>query len=131
MNYSYNTPEEAIASLESAYTNNDLEGIINSKDFMEEAKVILDQAKYEYDTSDELLLEETAKLLQLGLTQSLQENGFPDFSYLKSELYGLQKVSEIIYVINKKITYPDATIYETRIFLSNKNDVWKVVLVEE
>ena len=131
MNYSYNTPEEAIASLESAYTNNDLEGIINSKDFMEEAKMILDQAKYEYDTSDELLLEETAKLLQLGLTQSLQENGFPDFSHLKSELYGLQKVNEIIYVINQKITYPDTTIYETRIFLSYKNGIWKVATIEE
>jgi len=74
---------------------------------MEEAKMILDQAKYEYDTSDELLLEETAKLLQLGLTQSLQENGFPDFTNSKVELYGLEKISEVIYVINEKIIYPD------------------------
>lgn len=131
MNYSYNTPEEAITSLEAAYNNNDLEAIINSKDFIEEAKFVLEEAEYEFDATDELLLEETAKLLQLGLTQSLQEDGFPDFSHLKSELYGLEKVADIIYMINQKNTYPDNTSYETRIFLSNKNDVWKVVLVEE
>ena len=131
MNYSYNTPEEAITSLEAAYNNNDLEAIINSKDFIEEAKFVLEEAKYEFDATDELLLEETAKLLQLGLTQSLNEDGFPDFSHLKSELYGLEKVNDVIYVINQKNTYPDNTTYETRIFLSCKNDVWKVAMVEE
>jgi hypothetical protein len=131
LNYSYTTPEEAIASLERAYTNNDLEGVFNSKDFIEEAKLILEQAKYDYDLSDEELLEATAELLQLGLTQSIQENGFPDFSNLRVEHSGLQEFREGIYVINEKITYPDDTIWETRIFLSCKNDVWKVVTIEE
>lgn len=131
MEYTYNTPEEAIASLENAYNNNDLVAIINSKDFIEEAKFVLEEAKYEFDATDELLLEETAKLLQMGLTQSLKENGFPDFSHLKSELYGLEKVNDVIYVINQKITYPDNTTYKTRIFLSYKNNVWKVALIEE
>lgn len=131
LKYTYNTSEEAITSLEAAYNNNDMEAIINSKDFIEEAKFVLEEANYEFDASDELLLEETAKLLELGLTQSLQENGYPDFSHLKSELYGLEQVNDIIYVINQKNAYPDNTSYETRIFLSNKNDVWKVVLVEE
>jgi hypothetical protein len=130
LNYSYNTPEEAIESLERAYTNNDLEGIINSKDFIEEAKMILNQ-KDDFDSNDFEVVELTAELLQLGLTQSLQENGFPDFSHLETELYGLQKVNEIIYIINEKITCPDKTIYETRIFLSCKNGIWKVATVEE
>lgn len=131
MNYSYNTPEEAITSLESAYTNNDLEGVFNSKDFIEEAKMILEQATSEFDSNDLELVDATAELLQLRLTLSIQENGFPDFSHLETELYGLQKVNEIIYVINEKIIYPDATIYETRIFLSYKNGIWKVATVEE
>ena len=130
MEYTYNTPEEAIASLEAAYNNNDLEAIINSKDFIEEAKMILDQ-KDDFDSNDPEVVELTVELLQLGLIQSLKENGFPDFSHLKSELYGLEKVNDVIYVINQKITYPDNTTYETRIFLSYKNNVWKVALIEE
>jgi len=131
MNYSYNTPEEAIASLERAYSNQDLEGILNSKDFIEEAKFILDQASDDFDSSDKEVVEVTAELLQLGLIQSIQENGYPDFTILKTELYGLKKFNEDIYVIKEGIIYPDNSTYETRIFLSCKNNVWKVALVEE
>jgi hypothetical protein len=131
MNYSYNTPEEAIISLETAYNNNDLEGIFNSKDFIEEAKLILEQTSYSYDLSDKELLEATAELLQLGLTQSIQENGFPNFTNVKTELYGLEEFRKDIFVINERIIYPDNSTYETRIFLSCKNNIWKVATIEE
>lgn len=129
--YSYNSPEEAIRSLEKAYTNEDLEAIINSKDFKTEALLILEQSTNKYDLNDEELVTEAAKLLELGMIQSLQENGYPDFSVLKSEISELQKVRDRLYVVNEKITYPDRTTYETRIFLSEYDGVWKVATIAE
>lgn len=131
MEYTYNTPEEAIRSLEKAYDNKDLEAIINSKDFKEEAKLILEQTKYKNDLDNLELIYETAELLKLSLIKSIKENGFPDFSNLKSEIFNLEKFRSNIYVVNERITYPDGNIYETRIFLSFKENIWKIALVEE
>ena len=129
--YSYTTPEEAIKSLETAYTNNDLAAIINSKDFICEAKFILESAAIEYDLDDDEIVLETAKLAELSLILSLQKNGYPDFTDLKSEIYDLQRFRENIYFVNERISYPDGFVYVTRIFLTLKNDVWKVALIEE
>lgn len=130
MSYNYNLPQEAIHSLEQAYRNKDIQGIVDSKDFIEEAKLVLEQTKIN-DEYDKDMLTETAKLLKLSLIKSIQEHGFPNFINLETEVYGLQKFRNNIYVVNEKIIYSDGDIYETRIFLSVNNDIWKVVLVEE
>lgn len=130
MSYNYNSPQEAIHSLEQAYRNKDIQGIVDSKDFIEEAKLVLEQTKIN-DEYDKDMLTETAKLLKLSLIKSIQEHGFPNFLNLETEVYGLQKFRNNIYVVNEKIIYSDGDIYETRIFLSVNNDIWKVVLVEE
>jgi len=129
--YNYDTPENAIKSLETAYTNHDLDAIINSKDFLNEAKFILQSVSPKYDLEDKELVSETAKSLELRMILSMQNNGFPDFSILKSDIYGLQRFNNDIYVVNERLTYPDGSIYETRIFLSFINDIWKIALIEE
>lgn len=131
MNYTYSTPQEAILSLEKAYSNNDLNAIIASKDFETEAKLMLEQTTYSYDLKDEEIIKETAKLLQLGLIKSLKENGFPNFNNLKTEFSEALKFRENIYVLNEKITYPDGTVYSNRIFVSKNDNLWRVVLIEE
>ncbi|KGO88028.1 hypothetical protein Q765_02910 [Flavobacterium rivuli WB 3.3-2 = DSM 21788] len=131
MKYTYDTPEEAVASLEKAYSNEDINAIILCKDFIEEAKFILEQTVEAYNLENIELIEETAKALESSLVLTLQENGFPNFKNLKSEIFNLQRFKDNIYVVDERVTYPDNTIYETRIFLSFKNGVWKVALVEE
>jgi len=131
MKYYYNTPDLAIRSLERAYTENDLEGIMNSYDFIEQAKLILQQTKYQYDLNDNELIQETAKLLQLGLIKSLKENGFPDFSDLKCEMFDLQNVSSNLFVVTERIIYTDNTYYDNTIYLSFKDNEWKIAWVKE
>ncbi|TRW22375.1 hypothetical protein FMM05_17875 [Flavobacterium zepuense] len=128
--YNYDTPENAILSLEKAYSDKDLENVLNSKDFKTEAKLILEQSNFKDDISAELI-DETARLGKLLLIKALQENGFPDFSNLKCEFYNLQRFRDNIYVIEEKITYPDDSVHTTRIFLTVTDDVWKVAVVEE
>ena len=131
MKYSYKTPEEAIISLENAYSNNDLEAVIASKDFETEAILILEQVSNTFKITDKELIKETAELLELSLIKSLQENGFPNFENAEREFSDLQKFRDNIYVLNEKIIYPDNTSYVNKIYVINRENEWKVVTIEE
>lgn len=131
MEYIYNTPEEAIISLENAYTNKDLEAIIKSKDFDTEAKLILKEASYNYDVNDKELINETVELLKTAFIQSLKENGYPSFQYAEREFSELEKIDADIYCIHEKLFFPNNVIYVNKIFLSYKDDLWKVAMIEE
>jgi len=131
MTYNYSTPENAILSLELAYTNKDLEAVLNSKDFIAEAKIILENASYEYGLSDNELISETAELLKLTLIRSLQENGFPDFIDAQVEFSGLSFYKDNLHHIEEIITYPDGTCYNNKIFLIFDGFEWKVATIEE
>lgn len=130
MTYNYNTPQNAILSLELAYSNKDMDAIINSKDFVAEAKIILGQASYDYDLSDAELISETVELLKLSLINSLKENGFPDFTGARVEFSEVSHDGDL-YSIYETIIYPDGTVYKNRIFLTFNGTDWKVATVEE
>lgn len=129
--YKYNTAIEAIISLENAYTNKSLEAIMLSKDFNTEAKLILKEASYNYNIDDVELVNETAELLKTALIQSLNENGYPSFEHVKREFSELEKIDTDIYCIQEKLFFPNNINYSNKIFLSYKNDTWKVATIEE
>jgi thiamine kinase-like enzyme len=131
MNYNYNSPTEAIISLENAYTNKDLDGIITSKDFIAEAKLILKDASYNYDINDTKIVNETAELLKTALVQSLNENGFPSFKDVKRTFSELKELNDNIYFIEEKLSFPSNLNYTNKIYLSNNKEVWKVAMIEE
>lgn len=128
MDYKYKTPEEAIISLEKAYSNEDLQKIIDSKDFKTEARLLLEQTSIEI-TDD--IIEEVSKLLELKLVENLQENGFPNFEEARREFSELNHLKDNIFFIEERIFYPDNTSFVSKLFLSNNNDLWKVAMVEE
>jgi len=129
MEYTYKTPEEAIISLELAYTNQDLEAIMSSKDFVAESLILLERATYDYDTSDTSIVEETAELLKLSLIQ--QENGFPKFENIKREFTEIQHLKDNIYHLEETLLYPENTSFKNKVYLSNTNGLWKIVMIEE
>jgi len=131
MEYTYKTPEEAIISLKLAYTNQDLEAIMSSKDFVAESLILLERATYDYDTSDTSIVEETAELLKLSLIQHLQENGFPNFENIKREFTEIQHLKDNIYHLEETLLYPENTSFKNKVYLSNTNGLWKIVMIEE
>ena len=131
MKYRYKTPEEAIISLENAYSNKDFEAVVASKDFETEAIFMLEQATYAYDLTDKKLVQETAELLKVSLIKSLEENGFPSFENVEREFSDLQKYRDNIYILNEKIIYSDNTFYVNKIYVINLEHEWKVVTIEE
>ena len=129
--YSYNTPEDAIRSLEKAYTNKDIRGIVDSKDFETEALLLLQQSSYDYDEYDEALIAETAKLLELSLINVIHDNGYPNFEGLECEFFDLSLYNGNIYTIQERINYLDGFSALNRIFVVKHGDLWKVATIEE
>ena len=131
MKYKYNSAINAIISLETAYTNKSLDAILASKDFKTEAILILEQASYKYDLTDETIIYETANLLELTLIQSLKENGYPSFENVERQFTELNNVRNNIYSIEEKLIFPNNSKYINKIFLTVNNNIWKVAMIEE
>ena len=129
--YKYNSPIEAIVSLEIAYTNNDLDAVLDSKDFKTEAILVLKEAAFNYDINDKDIVSETAKLLELSLIQSLKENGYPSFKNVEREFSELKMISGNVYFIEEKLFFPNKVNYANKIFLSFNYPFWKVAMIEE
>lgn len=128
MKYTYNSAEEAILSLENAYSNKDLENVILSKDFDTEAILILESKSFDI-TSE--IVSEVANLLKLSLVKSLQENGYPNFDSARREFSELNNLKSNIFFLEERIFYPDNTCHINKVFLSNNDNLWKVAMVEE
>ncbi len=131
MIYTYNSPIEAIVSLETAYSKQSLEAVLTSKDFKVEAQLILQQSAYDYDDFDQNLVEETSKLLELSLIKSLNENGFPNFQNVRREFSDVEQINDTLYSIEERLFYPNNEVYINKIFLSYKDSVWKVAMIVE
>jgi len=127
MKYIYNTPEEAILSLEKAYTNKDLKNIIASKDFETEAKIILHRSNITL-TND--TIKETAELLKLSLIEHLQSNGYPNFGDVKREFSELNEIEHNLYFLDETLHYDNGESYTNKVFLTLIDEEWKIVMTE-
>lgn len=128
MEYKYNTPEEAIISLEKAYSKKDLDKVMSSKDFATEARLILEQKSYKITTK---IVNEVANLLELSLIKNLEDNGYPNFDAARREFSELSKLKDNIFFLEERIFYPDNTCHINKVYLSNNDNLWKVAMIEE
>ncbi|KOS05115.1 hypothetical protein AM493_02975 [Flavobacterium akiainvivens] len=128
--YNYTTPVEAIISLEKAYVNKDLDGVLNAKDFVAEARLIIAQ-RSDDDYNDEDTVLEVAQLLKLALIKSIEDNGFPDFTGVNRDYSDVYHVTGNLYTVIEEIFYNDGTFFVNKIFLTVTDGVWKVAMIEE
>ncbi|HEX8577832.1 MAG TPA: hypothetical protein VF677_16225 [Flavobacterium sp.] len=127
MKYNYDTPEEAIISLEKAYTDMDIVNIIASKDFVTEAKLILQRTNVELNNET---IKETAKLLELSLIEDIQNNGFPNFNNVKRKFSSLSEIDINLFFLEETLTYDNGEVYTNKIFLTVEDKKWKVAMTE-
>ncbi|GEM54973.1 hypothetical protein B0A58_16145 [Flavobacterium branchiophilum NBRC 15030 = ATCC 35035] len=127
MEYIYNTPEEAIISLEKAYSNKDLENVIASKDFETEAKLMLQNNSILLTRE---LIQETSELLRLSLIEHIQNNGYPNFNDVKRVFSSLSEIDNNLYVLDETLNYTNGESYTNKIMLTNTDGQWKVVMTK-
>lgn len=118
------TPEGAILSLEKAYNDKNLDAAIACKDFREEAKMML--AKLETEI-DEDTINKTAEVLGLSFVNNIDENGFPDFSELKSAFPVREKIGENRYIITEVCWFPDGGKSIQKLNTCRTSTGWKVL----
>ena len=128
MIYNYNTPEQAIISLENAFSNKDIVNVVASKNFEAEAKIVLQRTNVELDQET---IDLTAKLLELSLVEYILNNGFPDFSMVKRQFSELSEIDNDLYSIEETLIYEDGKTYSNIIFLTVEDNKWKVAMNEE
>jgi hypothetical protein len=127
MEYKYNTPEEAIISLEKAYSNQDLDKVIASKDFETEAKLILQSSAM--DLTKEIV-KETAELLRLSLIEHIQSNGYPNFNDAERVFSDLSEIDENLYFLEETLIYSNGEKYINKILLTRNDNQWRIVTTE-
>ncbi|WP_412468734.1 DUF2314 domain-containing protein [Pedobacter sp. KLB.chiD] len=126
----FSTPEGVIIQLEMAYNAKSIEGILECKDLIMEAKNVLNYTNYEI--SDDLL-SETADLLKTSIIENINHYGFPEFTDVERSFTLLDvKDSGKQKLISEKLIFSDGTSKTNRFWVGlNKNDEWKVLdLVE-
>lgn len=128
MFYNYDTPEQAIISLENAFSKKDIVNVVASKNFEAEAKIVLQRTNVELD---EETIDLTAKLLELSLVEYILNNGFPDFSMVKRQFSELSEIDNDLYFIEETLIYEDGKTYSNIIFLTVEDNKWKVAMNEE
>ncbi|MDN5215520.1 DUF2314 domain-containing protein [Fulvivirgaceae bacterium BMA12] len=124
----FETPEGAITKLEDAYDREDLDEAINCKDFLIEAKLMLE--KMGKDLGEEVTIQ-TAEALKLSYIKSLQESGMPKFGNLKRAFPARKKINDSQYLITEVCLYPDGS-KSTQVLNTFKTaSGWRVLGVED
>jgi hypothetical protein len=124
----FSTPENAIKTLEDAYTKKDLEAAVAARDFFNEAKIMLKNINPKY-ANDLEMLKQTTEVLELSFRKEMKEEGFPDFSNLECSLGKAQNVSPSLVKLKETCIFPDGgtSIEDVHVFKSEKG--WRVINV--
>lgn len=122
------TPEGAIIRIESFYSEEDLEGVLSCKNFMQEAENVLKERNVHI--TEELQCQ-IAAALKSTFIEDLTSNGFPYFKGVERN-FVLKKTLDNIHLIEEKIIHSDNTININKLWVGyTENQKWKVLNTEE
>ena len=127
------SPRAALASLERAYQQKDIEEAIAAKDFRLEAETMLAAIAKKNniaDLADEETIKETEDVLRLSFVKEMEERGFPDFSDYDCRIVSETVLREdLAQLIEECVSKQDG--FTTRYtHLSRKRDgLWRIAMV--
>lgn len=126
--HDFSTPEGAILSLEDAYEEQDIERAIACKNFIEEARILLQ--KMNDSIKDDDLLHATAEVLRMSFIKNLKDEGFPLFKDIQRVFPLREKISDKLYLITEICVFPDGGRSLQKIYTFKEHDGWKVLGIE-
>jgi uncharacterized protein YegJ (DUF2314 family) len=126
--HDFSTPEGAILCLEDAYEEQDIEKAIACKNFIEEARMLLEKMNDSMKNDD--ILQATADVLKMAFVKNLKEEGFPLFKDLERIFPLREKISEQLYLITEICVFPDGGRSLQKIYTFKDDDGWRVLGIE-
>lgn len=103
------TPEGAILSIENAYSLNNMDQILEYKNFKREALVMLAGRENIDKTNLEELASSVSKALESEFLSSFTKNGFPNFNGVKRSFPLRDKINDKHFIITEICRYPDGS----------------------
>lgn len=125
-------PQEALAALERAYLQKDVEAAVAAKDFVAEARQMLKELSDGMDedaaesAEDQEIIDSLAETLELSFRVSVQEDGFPDFAGLICNSEILQSISEELVILRETCRYPDGGVSTQDLYAAKRADGWRI-----
>lgn len=126
--HDFTTPEGAILCLEDAYDDQDIERAVSCKNFIEEARMLLQKMNDHLRNDD--ILQATAEVLRLSFVKSLKEDGFPLFTGIERVYPQREKITDNLYLITELCIFPDGGRSTQKIYTFRDEDEWKVLGIE-
>ncbi|MDH4319202.1 MAG: hypothetical protein OEV64_12480 [Desulfobulbaceae bacterium] len=125
----FNTPEGAILCLEEAYRQGDRDGVLAAKDFVTEARLMLERAGL-HDKIDEEMLGKASATLVDSFKSHLAKK-WPDFKGVESFFLRREVYCDKVVVVTEACRLSNGEFSQQRILVSETEQGWRVLNPEE
>lgn len=123
----FETPEDAVRALEQAYAQKNADAAAAAKDFVEEARLMLQNMNPSL-ANDSDILKQTAEVLELAFRKELGTKGYPDFAKLKCSFVGKTEISPTLVKLTEQCVFPDGGKSVEDVFVTKRGG-WRVVVM--
>jgi hypothetical protein len=123
----YDTPEDAVRTLEQAYIQKNSDAAVAALDFIEEGRQLLQETNPAL-ANDPETIKLTADILEQSFRNELRTKGFPDFGKMKCSFVGKVQLSPGLIKLTEQCVFPNGgeTVQDQ---IVKKRDIgWRVVL---
>lgn len=124
----FDTPEDAVLTLEQAYTQKNAEGAVAASDFVEGGRQLLQETNPAL-ANDAETIKQTAAVLELSFREGLRTKGFPDFSKLRCSFVGKTQISPGLIKLTEQCVFPDGGKSVQDLIVMKRDLGWRVVVV--
>jgi hypothetical protein len=124
------TPENAVRSLEQAYIHEDVDAAVATKDFREEARLMLNKLNPEFAT-DPKVVRQAAEVLELAFRKEMKTKGFPKFKDLKCSFLRKEEVSPTLVKLTEECVFPDGGKSHEDIYVTKSKVGWRVIVMPD
>ena len=123
----FSTPEGAVRALEAAYVREDLAAAVAAKDFVTEARLMLENLSPNCATEDAVA--EAAEVLELAFRAEMEKEGFPDFLGATCTFLEREDVSPRLVRLTEECAFADGEKVVRDVYAVKGPNGWRVVNV--
>jgi hypothetical protein len=123
----YDTPEDAVRTLEQAYIQKDADAAVAALDFIEEGRQLLQETNPAL-ANDPETIKHTAEILEQSFRNELRTKGFPDFGDLKCSFVGKIQIAPGLLQLTEKCVFPNGSQTVQNQIVKKRDIGWRVVL---
>jgi hypothetical protein len=123
----FDTPEDAVQALEQAYIHKNADAAVAAKDFVEEARLMLQKMNPSL-ANDADILKQTTEVLELAFRNELRTKGYPNFVSLKCSFVSKTQIYPTLVKLTEQCVFPDSGKSVEDVFVTKRGG-WRVVVM--